>query len=200
MTTPEEELEYSENICHSCQKICKHGDPLLIKALGNVYHQECFKCDFCQVSVIEKFYLLELDNNLIHHQHNIILCEKDYYKHSRFKCRQCHEDIKNDNFQVIGTYRYHQHCLHCPGCTVLKTLPIHVKTGREELPIKEYFDYNGRPYCRYHYSLIKGTECFGCGQAILQSELNQKWHLECYKIKKILLSHFTNPHTKMKSN
>ncbi|KAI9481463.1 MAG: hypothetical protein EXX96DRAFT_214785 [Benjaminiella poitrasii] len=194
MTTAED--EESEYKCHNCQILCKRGDPSLIRAIGNIYHQQCFRCDFCQASVIEKFYLLELDSMLEEEMsvNNIILCEKDYYKHSRFKCHQCNGDIKNDHFQIIGPHKYHQHCLHCPGCTVLKN---HVQTAQmdyeKENEPKKYFDYNGRLYCRYHYSLIKGTECVGCRQAILYHQpptkrpelsINPKWHPECYKMKK----------------
>ncbi|KAG0174295.1 hypothetical protein DFQ30_005069 [Apophysomyces sp. BC1015] len=51
------------------------------------------------------------------------------------------------------------------------------------------YEYDKRPYCRYHYSLLRGTDCAGCRQAILQqfveqNEHNQKWHPECYIIQK----------------
>jgi hypothetical protein len=31
--------------CHNCQKSCLRGDPSIIRAVGNIYHKTCFKCD-----------------------------------------------------------------------------------------------------------------------------------------------------------
>ncbi|KAI8346377.1 hypothetical protein EDC96DRAFT_521501 [Choanephora cucurbitarum] len=181
MTLLEKPLRNSPSIdyvCHNCQKNCVRGDPSLIRAVGQLYHKDCFKCDFCQISVLDKFYLLDIDvGEAI--SSNIILCEKDYYQQSQFKCHQCNGQISNDHFQMIGSHKYHQQCLFCPGCTIENNNTC--KTDEER------FDYNGRPYCRYHYSLIKGTECVGCGQAVLdQSKIQDqvKWHTECYMIKK----------------
>lgn len=117
-----------------------------------------------------------------------ILCEQDYYQQSNFKCHQCNQAITKDNYEVIGAYKYHGHCLHCPGCTIVKNLPPSTTTDDNPEESSERFDYNGRPYCRYHYSLIKGTECVGCGQAVLcqYMENNGKWHPECYMIMKVL--------------
>lgn len=126
-------------------------------------------------------------------KNDVILCEKDYYEHSRLKCHQCNQLITQNNFQTIGIYKYHKQCLHCPGCTIMKNLPVSgtvINEDEEDAETIERYDYNNRPYCRYHFSLIKGTECAGCGQAVLQEYLeptsnNGKWHQECYMIKKV---------------
>lgn len=125
---------------------------------------------------------------------SVILCEKDYFEISGFKCHQCNESITKNNYEVIGDYKYHRHCLHCPGCTIVKNVPCSIdevqqKQDEEEEESFERYDYNGRPYCRYHYSLIKGTECIGCGQAVLHQYMelpnsNGKWHPECCMIMK----------------
>ncbi|CAO3617168.1 unnamed protein product [Mucor hiemalis] len=124
-------------------------------------------------------------------KNDVILCEKDYYEHSHLKCHQCNQHITQNNYQTIGSYKYHKQCLHCPGCTIMKNLPVPgtSKNEDEDDNTLERYDYNNRPYCRYHFSLIKGTECVGCGQAVLQEYLeptsnNGKWHQECYMIKK----------------
>ncbi|CAO3698846.1 unnamed protein product [Rhizopus microsporus] len=62
----------------------------------------------------------------------------------------------------------------CPGCTM---------TSYHHQKEKKYFEYNGKPYCQYHYSLIKGVDCIGCGQAIFESS-QERWHTECYLIYK----------------
>jgi hypothetical protein len=119
---------------------------------------------------------------------NIILCERDYYKYNDFKCHQCNQCITKDNYEIIGIYKYHRHCLHCPGCIISKNNAI--EEEKEIQDTYERFDYNNRPYCRYHYSLIKGTECTGCKQTVLcqyTTPTNQqgKWHPECYMIMKV---------------
>lgn len=116
--------------------------------------------------MLDKFYIL-LDS---------VLCERDYYSRAQFQCQQCNEQITNDHFELIGKNKYHKYCLHCPDC---------IQQPEEDL---ERFEYDGKPYCRFHYSLLKGTCCVGCGQAILyqyKSKNELKWHPECYMIKKV---------------
>ncbi|KAI9277455.1 hypothetical protein BY458DRAFT_106720 [Sporodiniella umbellata] len=153
-------------ICYHCQKQCTRGDPSLIRAAGRLYHKQCFQCDSCGVSVLDKFYLTN----------DMILCEKDYYR-----CRQCQQRITEESqLQEFGDYKYHAECLICPGCTIIPT-PLNI-------PQPNYYDYNGRLYCQYHYSLIKGVECIGCGQAVFQQEnhpeIEDIWHTECFMIYK----------------
>lgn len=53
------------------------------------------------------------------------------------------------------------------------------------------FTYDGKSYCQYHYSLLRGTACIGCGQAVLDkpveddAEQGRLWHYECFKIYKV---------------
>jgi hypothetical protein len=110
----------------------------------------------------------------------MILCEKDYYQRHGFKCHQCQGYINDDNHALFGDYKYHPQCLQCPGCTIMKTMMVEPDENEKR------FDYNGRPYCLYHYSLIKGTECQGCGQAVLnKTQETAKWHQECHLIQKV---------------
>lgn len=121
-------------------------------------------------------------------ENDVILCERDYfdYNSTRFKCHQCNQSIATNEYQIVGIYKYHNHCLHCPGCTITQNNFI---DGEQDHSIEKY-DYNNRPYCRYHYSLIKGTECIGCGQAVLSTNNHTtsnggKWHQECFMIMKV---------------
>lgn len=119
----------------------------------------------CQASVLNQFYLLSMDT---------IACQQHYYQHAQFKCHSCHGLIMNDAFCIIDGVRYHTQCLQCPGCTI-----------SNDPSSQQLYRYNDRPYCRYHYSLIKGTECAGCGQTVFeQSEALDGWHTECYMLKR----------------
>lgn len=37
--------------CHCCKIQCKRGDPSLIRANGNIYHKQCFRCHVSKTSV-----------------------------------------------------------------------------------------------------------------------------------------------------
>lgn len=148
-------------------------------------------------------------------QDHVILCERDYYNQNKSKCHQCNQFITDNHYETVGIYKYHKHCLHCPGCIITKSLPSvpsalppqlvsspassssssaaslsSIITSNDEQQEKEdsleRFNYNNRPYCRYHYSLIKGTECTGCGQTVLfqHKETTDKWHTECFMLMK----------------
>lgn len=39
----------SDYRCYSCQKPCIRGDPSLIRAVGNLYHKQCFKCNVSNI-------------------------------------------------------------------------------------------------------------------------------------------------------
>lgn len=112
---------------------------------------------------------------------DIISCQQDYYQHVQFKCHSCHGHILNDDFCVIDQFKYHKQCLKCPGCTISD-----ISHQQQQQQSPQLYNYNDRPYCRYHYSLIKGTECFGCGQTIFDQneEALENWHTECYLMKK----------------
>ncbi|GAN06883.1 hypothetical protein MAM1_0140d06373 [Mucor ambiguus] len=85
----------------------------------------------------------------------------------------------NDAFCVIDDYKYHKECLRCPGCTISSS------SDMSHHPSQQLYRYNDRPYCRYHYSLIKGTECIGCGQTVFeQNDTLENWHTECYMLKR----------------
>lgn len=124
--------------------------------------------------MIDNFYVNERDYG------TIILCEKDYLEHYQYECNQCKNEITDDDeYEVIGQFKYHLECLRCPGCQISGATIIDNN--------RERFEYNGKPYCRFHYSMIKGTECIGCRQAILYEyklKNNMKWHPECYMLNK----------------
>ncbi|CEP16466.1 hypothetical protein [Parasitella parasitica] len=110
---------------------------------------------------------------------DFISCQQDYYQHVQFKCHSCRGTISSDDFSVIDGRKYHRGCLKCPGCAISDdTMPL-----QPSQPLM--YSYNDRPYCRYHYSLIRGTACAGCGQTVYdQKEELENWHTECYMMKK----------------
>lgn len=116
--------------------------------------------------MLNKFYLMNMNNK------QVILCEDDYYR-----CQYCKKVILQAELQEFGDYKYHLDCPVCPGCAFDETMTTDTTN---------YFEYQGKLYCQYHYSLIKGVNCVGCGQALLDNndETLEKWHTECYMIYK----------------
>ncbi|ORX43476.1 RhoGAP-domain-containing protein [Hesseltinella vesiculosa] len=149
----------SSRRCPSCQQPCSRRDRTLIRALGNIYHYQCFTCADCQALVANKFYALEQEGQFK------IVCEKHY--HARLQpCANCQERPCRCDYR------------RCPGCR------SHPPAEKGDL----YLEYDGQAYCLFHFAAIEATHCLGCDQAILKQFVehkswpNKKWHPECYMI------------------
>ncbi|KAG0177687.1 hypothetical protein DFQ29_004521 [Apophysomyces sp. BC1021] len=153
--------------CPSCDKPCSKGDRTLVRALGEIYHYNCLACEDCHTLVADKFYTLDISESNDTKKRKRVVCEQHYYAKLGLICQQCDGKC------------YHQ-CFKCPGCMISKM--------KEEEENEACYEFNGRMYCRYHFSMLRGNQCGGCGQAILkqfvehQDQPKKKWHPECYMI------------------
>lgn len=150
----------------------------------------------------EKYYALNNNNDRL--CQSIIVCEKHYYIYLGLLCRQCQEPIQvNAPSETLDDgFKYHQHCVQCPGCVLLEQQPATRRrrsSSSKVLPRshQEWYRYDGRTYCRYHFSLLRGTECVGCSQAVFHDpvldplEKNKLWHEECFMIFKVDIALFS---------
>ncbi|CAO3585841.1 unnamed protein product [Absidia cylindrospora] len=166
-------------LCRSCQQPCSQVNRSLIRALGEVYHYDCFTCEDCHVLVASKFYALNTNQDTFKFK---IVCEYHYYSQMGDLCPQCRQPtsmtVNNDE---NNTNLPHQQCRcqnRCPGCMNQSIMNTE----------NACYEYDGRVYCLLHFSSIKEIQCFGCHQAILKqfvehrSHPGQKWHPECYMI------------------
>ncbi|KAI9020084.1 hypothetical protein CLU79DRAFT_231601 [Phycomyces nitens] len=103
-------------------------------------------------------------------------------------CAQCRQPIPKSAFDSYGVFTsstgqtYHSSCVRCVGCWIQQPQGLQTREA-------ECYDYHDRPYCRFHYSFLKGTSCSGCLQTILKkfvkpSQQEERWHPECYMIQK----------------
>ncbi|ORZ10836.1 hypothetical protein BCR42DRAFT_107322 [Absidia repens] len=165
-------------LCRSCQQPCSQMDRSLIRALGGIYHYDCFTCEDCHDLVANKFYALNTNNDTFKFK---IVCEYHYRSQMGDLCPQCHQSTSatvNDE-SIINQPQQRCRCQNrCPECMKQPTMNTE----------NACYEYDGRVYCLLHFSSIKEIQCFGCHQAILKqfvehrSHPGQKWHPECYMI------------------
>ena len=162
--------------------------------------------------VTDKYYALDHDGIP-----RSIVCERHYYTQLNLLCKQCGEPLlEGTPLETIGGHKYHEQCVRCPGCLLAKKAQQKrnskiMRSHRKEYyfdDTKDSFPYDGRSYCRYHYSLLRGTQCQGCGQTVHSQPVSdrvdpeKRWHHECFMIHKVnttfffcLLPLFTHTYT-----
>ncbi|KAF7728777.1 hypothetical protein EC973_005615 [Apophysomyces ossiformis] len=153
--------------CPTCGQTCSKGDRTLVRALGEIYHYNCLVCEDCHTLVADKFYTLEANESKDKRKRRRVVCEEHYYANLGNICQRCKG-------------KCHRQCFKCPGCVISKM--------EEDGENEACYEFNGRTYCRYHFSMLRGNQCGGCGHAILkqfvehQDSAKKKWHPECYMI------------------
>ncbi|KAN0134788.1 hypothetical protein V8E53_007573 [Lactarius tabidus] len=146
-----------------------------VRALGTIFHLQCFTCIDCGDVVATKFFPID-DPNGNEKQHP--LCERDYFRRLDLICTNCCEALRGSYITACEKKFHVEHFV----CTLCPTL-----FG----PHDSYYEHNKDPYCHYHYSTRFATKCVGCKTAILKQfvEINRNqrdecWHPECYMIDK----------------
>ncbi|KAI8340036.1 hypothetical protein BC941DRAFT_239349 [Chlamydoabsidia padenii] len=168
--------------CHSCQQPCLREDPSLIRALGEVYHYDCFTCEDCHMLVVDKFYALNTNQDPSKFK---IVCENHYCyaQVGGTLCPQCRLPLIKPLTQTPRRLTHlGQQCRCQSACPDCLQQSIHTNEA--------CYEYGDQLYCLLHFSSIKEIQCFGCHQAILKkfvdhpSHPGKKWHPECYMIYK----------------
>lgn len=87
-----------------------------------------------------------------------VLCERCWKTMYLPKCRRCNRPIEKQavssaDGQLKG--KYHRECFNCFKC-------------HQSFPDKEFYVYDGKPFCRYHYHEANDSLCAdpSCGQPI----------------------------------
>ncbi|KAF9530355.1 hypothetical protein CPB83DRAFT_763198 [Crepidotus variabilis] len=144
-----------------------------VRALGSVFHLNCFKCMDCGEVVASKFFPIDVPNSK-----QQPLCERDYFRRLNLICAKCGMALRGSYITACNK-KFHVEHFTCSLCSTLFG------------PQDSYYEHDGDVYCHFHYSTRFATKCAGCNSAILKQfvEINRNmrdecWHPECYMINK----------------
>ncbi|KIO25870.1 hypothetical protein M407DRAFT_236420 [Tulasnella calospora MUT 4182] len=156
--------------CSACQ-LPMSGQ--FVRALGTVFHLDCFRCGDCNIVVASKFFPIEGSDGKQHP-----LCERDYFRRLNLICATCGQALRGSHITACNK-KYHVEHFTCSVCPTL--------FGSQD----SWYEHNNDVYCHFHYSTRFAIKCVGCGCAILKQfvEINRNlkeecWHPECYMIHK----------------
>ncbi|CAA7267418.1 unnamed protein product [Cyclocybe aegerita] len=167
---PPTSTSLSSTSCSAC------GKPMqgpFVRALGAVFHLNCFKCMDCGEVVASKFFPIDGPNG-----RQSPLCERDYFRRLNLICAKCGMALRGSYITACNK-KFHVEHFTCSLCSTLFG------------PQDSYYEHDGDVYCHFHYSTRFATKCAGCNSAILKQfvEINRNmrdecWHPECYMINK----------------
>lgn len=161
-----------EQVCSACGS---RMTGQFVRALGGVYHLDCFRCADCGKGVANKFFSATAD--MVGEQGRLFpLCETDYFRRLDLLCSQCGGALRGSYITALGV-KFHVEHFTCSVCPTVFG------------PQDSYYEHEGKVYCHFHYSTRFAIQCMGCGTAILKQyvEINRNnadehWHPECYMI------------------
>ncbi|QRV88773.1 Rho-type GTPase-activating protein 1 [Ceratobasidium sp. AG-Ba] len=144
-----------------------------VRALGTVFHLDCFRCRDCNSVVASKFFPIEGPDG-----RQQPLCERDYFKRLNLICAKCDMALRGSYITACDK-KYHVEHFTCSVCPTLFG------------PQDSYYEHEGAVFCHWHYSTRFAVKCVGCNSAILKQfvEINRNqrdsaFHPECYLIHK----------------
>ncbi|KAI6112638.1 hypothetical protein F5141DRAFT_1195407 [Pisolithus sp. B1] len=160
----------SSSPCSACGNSMQGA---FVRALGTVFHLNCFKCLDCGDVVASKFFPIDGPEGK-----QQPLCEKDYFRRLNLICANCGSALRGSYITACNK-KYHVEHFTCSLCSTVFG------------PQDSYYEHDGDVYCHFHYSTRFATKCAGCSSAILKQfvEINRNmrdecWHPECYMINK----------------
>ncbi|KAL6948465.1 hypothetical protein ACO0QE_000931 [Hanseniaspora vineae] len=156
---------------NNCPKCKKPITDQVIKALGKIYHQDCFTCYDCGTICKQKYFPYKLPNT----EELVPLCQLDYFKRNKLLCFVCNQPLRGTFFNAFGRLYDEEHFC-CKICG-------------EQCSMQECFNYKDDLYCKYHYLKFFSKRCKGCQYPITDQHFEfprgdkiYRWHPECYGI------------------
>jgi hypothetical protein len=164
------EKEKTSKVCIACGKVIKGQ---FVRALGEIYHLDCFRCIDCDEICVSKFFPFKEDGI------TRPLCETDYFRRLDLICAKCGGALRGPHINALNK-KYHLNQFTCTVCNVVFQ------------PNASYYEHNGNIYCQNHYSALFAQRCGGCHTPVLRqlievnknTDTQEQWHPECYMIYK----------------
>ena len=168
-----EKSDSSSKTCNNCNNIIEEH---AVKALGSIYHQDCFKCYDCGNVCKPKYFPFTINdastNNV---DKQVPLCQNDYFKRNNLICDVCKNLLKGTYYNAFGRLYDEEH-FSCKIC-------------KETCSLQECFNFEGNLYCKFHYLKSYSKKCKGCEYPITDQHFEfersgkiYRWHPECYGI------------------
>jgi len=133
----------------------------MLKALGKQFHERCFTCAVCRNS---------FPDGSFWEQDGVAYCKTHYYDKFGVRCGGCSGVITSDKaLKALGQLWHKEHFV-CTQCGV-------------PFPDGQFYEKDGRPYCKEHYHAASGTNCAKCGSGIsgtMIKALGKTWHNTCF--------------------
>ncbi|CAD6912104.1 unnamed protein product [Tilletia controversa] len=188
--------QYPSNSSKRDQRCAHCNEPMtgqFVRALGAVYHLDCFRCHDCGKIVAAKFFPATDDmvdpassadkgdgKQIASTSSSKLfpLCETDYFKRLDLLCAKCGCALRGSYITALGM-KFHVEHFTCSVCPTVFG------------PHDSYYEHDSRVYCHFHYSTRFAIKCTGCRTAILKqfveinrNNVDEHWHPECYMIHK----------------
>ncbi|CAI9582947.1 unnamed protein product [Staurois parvus] len=102
--------------CANCQTLIMQH---IVRAMGNSYHPECFRCVVCHRMIADESFAVD--------EYNDVHCAEDYYRKYAPICSVCEQPIVprngQDSYKIECIGRsFHENCYRCEKCRVLLSL------------------------------------------------------------------------------
>ena len=147
--------------CGGCRKPILTGAKT-INALGKIWHTEHFVCSSCRTTdILNREFFPDKENNPY--------CRKCYLQIHGPRCPACQKPVTSSCVKACNSVWHLEHFV-CETCRT----PFGA-TGN-------YFEHEGKPYCKKHYYEISGVICSACSRPIQGRCLNalgKRWHPDC---------------------
>ncbi|CCA67394.1 related to GTPase-activating protein of the rho/rac family (LRG1 protein) [Serendipita indica DSM 11827] len=159
--------------CESCGQIVTSQ---YVRALGAIYHVDCFRCKDCNEIVTAKFFPYSLSESK-----QVPLCEVDYFRRLDLLCAKCGQALRGSYITTSGK-----------ASSTTRIRNSHLTASNADKNYYEHRDADGlNIYCHYHYSTRCAQKCASCQAAILRqfvevnrSSRDEAYHLPCHLIQK----------------
>ncbi|XP_075218723.1 leupaxin-like [Lycorma delicatula] len=148
----------NEFVCRACEQPIKG---LIVKALGETWHQEHFLCSECKKPITSNKFNVEQGKPY---------CEDDYADLFLKKCQGCKAPIR-DVVVIALNQTWHKDHFVCIMCGT-------------KLANKGFFERENNPFCHQCFEENFCPKCNECNAAITDTAivaLGKKWHQECFK-------------------
>lgn len=83
-----------------------------LSALNNIFHENCFRCDLCNVSIATKTFIPMKDKP------NCAACSSCHENKLAPKCFECGKGVIGDHVVALGGNKFHNNCFVCARCRV----------------------------------------------------------------------------------